>query len=92
MTDAGGSSFPATPVAPGQGRRPRLVAGLVVALVVGSFAVAGRRGGRANLSLGVTTTVVLAIGFATSEFGAKGLCELPVAATVLIHADREGER
>ncbi|MDO8484262.1 MAG: hypothetical protein Q7S35_04890 [Candidatus Limnocylindrales bacterium] len=40
MTDSGGSSFAATPVAPGGGRRPRLVAGLVVVVVVGSFAVA----------------------------------------------------
>jgi hypothetical protein len=40
VTETGGSSFPATPVAPGQGQRPRLVAGLVVAVVAGSFAVA----------------------------------------------------
>ena len=40
MTDTGGSSFQTMPVAPGQGRRARLVAGLVVAVVAGSFVVA----------------------------------------------------
>lgn len=40
VPDTGGSSLPTAPVAPGQGRRPRLVAGLVVAVVAGSFAVA----------------------------------------------------
>ncbi len=40
MTDSGGSSFPATPVEPGGGRWPRLVAGLGVAVVVASFVLA----------------------------------------------------
>jgi hypothetical protein len=40
MTGIGGPRFPTTPVAPGQGRPARLVAGLVVAVVAGSFAIA----------------------------------------------------
>lgn len=40
MSERDGSSFPPTPVTPGGGRRPWLVAGLVVALVAGSIAVA----------------------------------------------------
>jgi hypothetical protein len=40
VPDSGGSSFATKPVAPGGGRRPRLLAWLVLAVVVGSFAIA----------------------------------------------------
>ena len=40
VTETGGSSFPAAPVEPGGGRWPRLVAGLGLAVVVGSFVLA----------------------------------------------------
>ncbi len=40
MSDGDGSSFAPGPVSSGSGRRPLVVAGLVVALVAGSFAIA----------------------------------------------------
>ena len=59
---------------------------IVIALFAGSFAFAGwERRRRGLFPLGLFTTLVLSIGWLSTEFGSKGLWFLTAGATALLH-------
>jgi hypothetical protein len=65
-----------------------VVGGFLLLAYVASFAIVGLRKARQSrdmMLVGVLTTLVLAVGFLSTEFSGKGLWFMAAGTTVLLH-------